>query len=134
MTNYELTKLTPKQALDALREAVETRSRDFVYDDTFRVHPDEHPSSLVCVYTREEEGELKGSCLVGTALIDILGADATKIDKLYGPAYMALDAYGIQDITVRQIFAEAQIRQDERMPWGDAYDAAERYALSAGVE
>jgi hypothetical protein len=132
--NSYIANITVEEALAAIEKAVEIRGRDFVYGDEERVHIDDDPDNehLVCVYTRTVGDEVKGSCIVGTALIDILGVDPKLLEGVYAASHVVMDKLGVRNYAAREVFSKAQIHQDNRETWGESYDAAKRYADHVG--
>ena len=121
--------LTIPQALEALEKAVELRGKDFVYPD------DEKINGKTCQYTREVDGTKVGSCLVGVALIDVLGLPPEHMAGSTLSASAALTRLGVTDAGVRRVFGAAQGAQDDGRSWGTSLDLARAEAtLIAAVE
>jgi hypothetical protein len=112
--------MTYDEAKEVLAKAVAIRGRDFVYPEDEKIQP------TICSYTREVDGNIVGSCVVGVALIDVLGFDG---DALVGNTFAAntlLDKYGytVKDEAVRTLFSVMQWKQDLGKPWGESFDLA----------
>jgi len=122
-------------ALAALKRAVETQGRDFIYNTegnegmcfysvaAYRSHrpQDYDPASP----------KAKTGCLIGVTL-DLLGV---KYNKFEDRSVVNLD--GVKErltFAALEVLRYAQIEQDSGRPWGWAYDAAVRYAAAIDAE
>lgn len=103
------TKITGKQAIKALKKAVELKGEDYVYPESKRGLEGE------CLYQAEGEP----LCIVGVAL-DSLGVDLKGRTNL---GVRLINTYwkGVKlTPKAQEIFAKAQQIQDENGTWGDA--------------
>ena len=135
-----LENLTLAEAIAALRAAVEVRGANFVYPEEEKFTPTLMDGTVdpnqvsICMYTRggegEAEGKLVGSCVVGVALIDVLGVDPERLAGLQASADVALEHLGITEHKViTRVYLRAQGNQDAGIEWGAAVeDALEHYA------
>ena len=116
-TKEELQNLTYDQHKAALIKAVELRGNQFVY-------PKEERDGNSCMYTREVEGKRVGSCIVGVALIDVLGLEADDyLIESHAPADSLLSNLGVSNRAVLTMYSEAQYTQDLEGTWGGARDS-----------
>ena len=125
MTKTSLKDLTLTEAIDALNKAVDIRGVDFIYPESEkRAISAQDPNYKACVYTREVDHKLVGSCIVGVTLIDVLGVDAEVLDAVYDSSGEALRIVGVNSVLISEIYRLAQIKQDQGHPWGVARDFA----------
>jgi hypothetical protein len=118
-TLEEIANLTYDEAKNILAQAVAVRGEDFIYPEDEKITPS------TCAYTREVDGKLTGSCVVGVALIDIMGIDPTLIGGSTFSADVLLDrSFGVKNSSVRSLFASIQWKQDTGTAWGVALDQA----------
>lgn len=88
---------------------------DFVYEKPVNSH--------ICKYVVEDEGRLKGSCIMGQALIN-LGVSARELSHWEGTGIGAIVAnQGISG--ERNWIAQVQYAQDRDASWGDAIKHAD---------
>jgi hypothetical protein len=117
--------MTKTEALDALNKAVEVRGADFVYPEEEKAVTDaKYPDIASCIYTRNVDGQTVGACLVGVALIDVLGLDSDVIKDIYDTSYIALHRADVDNILINRIYRAAQNKQDNGWTWGAARDFA----------
>jgi hypothetical protein len=116
-------------AVEALKQAVETQGRDFVYNTegergmcfysvaAYRSHrPQEYDAT---------SPKAKTGCLVGVTL-DLLGV---RYNKSEDRSVTSLEGIKEQvDGIALEILRQAQIKQDEGKSWGYAYDSAMAFA------
>ena len=132
-TRDNLKDLTLEEGIAALKAAVLVRGETFVYPEEEKIESD---GDTVCVYTREVDGKTVGSCLIGVALIDVLGMDPAKIDGLNDISYTAMARYGRDDFSLlNRVFREAQRNQDRGVAWGESVEhALDAWATDIKIE
>lgn len=125
--------ITLNEARPALKAAVETQGRDFVYN----------PDNGVCFYVPRpavQPDDPKGvtGCIIGVALT-ILGETRhtvayphTDLSVGFEGSVSTLAGHfkGMMTDEARTYFELAQRAQDSGCPWGEAYDLAEEWALT----
>lgn len=116
-----MTTITGKQALEALRKAVELRGADFIYPEEWRTE-----SHGQCRYVHEGQP----ACIVGVAL-DTLGVNLIGRANASADALLINPSWSDVDVTLEatRIFYRAQVTQDNRQTWGAALAAAEQAAV-----
>lgn len=125
-----MAKLDLAKARELLKAAMETQGRDFVYqikpgsgcynapvDDSW--WPD-------CPWPADSPKRITG-CLVGTAM-KLAGVDVAMREAYRGGTVGVAFGHLLTEEAICYL-AVAQDKQDNGSPWGEAFDAAERWAF-----
>lgn len=124
--NMSHDKITYDRALPALTKVVEEAGADYVYQPVSR-EEDEYPSGA-CLYAHNS----KPSCGVGRALVELgwTVQELEDFDSTGGMTFGGLTGEALIecDNKTLALFDVFQTHQDQKVPWGTAFNRAKREA------